>query len=260
MVETLGIWALQGTSSTMAFFSLSGRAAFGLVDRIIRLKFRWRETVNQMYQIGVLSIPVMAFSLSFIGIIITLEFSFHMKLVLQQDSLVPAFSTVLLIRELGPVITCIILTSRVGASIAAEIATMKITDQIDALRILAIDPVEYLLIPRWVASVFAAVAISIVSISMAILSGALISSFALGIPLFSYFNTMFTFAKFADFQWVLIKSSLFGTLIPLIAAHHGFRASYGAEGVGNAATLAVVHGTMLIIVTDFLLTYWLYSL
>src|SRR5262245_42596495 len=147
-----------------------------------------------------------------------LEFSFHMKLVLRQDSLVPAFSTVLMLRELGPVVTCLLLTSRVGAGIAAEIGSMKVTEQLDALRLLSIDPVEYLTVPRWIACVFAALTLSVVSLGVAMLGGASIAAVQLGYSVGQYFNTMFIFTRYTDFYSCLAKAAVFGSIIPLIAS------------------------------------------
>jgi phospholipid/cholesterol/gamma-HCH transport system permease protein len=225
-----------------------------------RLHFRVRETIDQIYSVAVLSLPVVAFSLTFISLMLILEFSFHMKIVLQQDSLVPAFSTLLMIRELGPVVTGLLLTSRVGAAIGAELGSMKTTDQIDALQLLSIDPIEYLVIPRWIASVVACVSLSIIAVAIACLGGAWIASVKLGYEPSEFFNTMFVFARFRDGTACLIKAVVFGTILPLVASFHGLSCQPGSEGVGNAATSAVVQGSILIIIADFVVTYLLYTL
>ena len=121
-----------------------------------RFRLRIHEALEQMYFLGVQSLPIVFISLGFVGLMMILELAFHMRLVLKHDALVPAFSAVLMVRELGPVITCLLLTSRIGAGIAAEIGTMKVTEQLDALKMLSIDPFDYLVVPRWVGSVFAA--------------------------------------------------------------------------------------------------------
>ncbi|MCB0406209.1 MAG: ABC transporter permease [Bdellovibrionales bacterium] len=258
MIEALGSFSLQAARAIWEFSELGMSTARALGRQVLSRRFRWNETIHQCYDIAVLSLPVMVFSLTFVSLMFTIEFSFHMKLVLGQDSLVPAFSTVFMLREFGPVVTCFLLTSRVGAAIAAEVATMKVTDQIDALKILAVDPIEYLAVPRWIACVFACVSISLVSVGIAILGGALIASIKLGYSTGQYFNSMFTFTRFADFQECFIKAAVFGSLIPIAALYHGFRARYGAEGVGEATTRAVVSGFLLIFIADFLLTYLLY--
>lgn len=260
MVSYLGsemIAAIAGMGS-MVLLWLESIAA--IARDVVTLRFRFRETLEQCYHLGVESLPVIAFSLLFISLMLVTEFSFHMKLVLRQDSLVPSFSTVLLVRELGPVVTCLLLVSRVGAGIAAEIGTMRVTEQIDTLRLLAVDPVEYLVAPRWLACVFAAVSLSIVSLGVAILGGAYLASLRIGYSPWEFFNTMFVFTHFSDFTTCLTKAAVFGTIIPMVASHHGFRCEPGSRGVGDAATAAVVHGSVLIIAADFVLTYLLYAL
>jgi phospholipid/cholesterol/gamma-HCH transport system permease protein len=228
--------------------------------QLSRGQFRFHDTVLQVYSVGVLSLPVVAFSLAFIALMMILEFSFHMKQVLRQDSLVPAFSTLLMLRELGPVVTCLLLTSRVGAGISAEIGTMRVTDQLDAMLLLSLDPIDYLVLPRWVACVLACIFLSVVSVAIAIVAGASIASVKLGYTVPEFFNTMFVFARLKDGTACLVKSAVFGTLLPLVASFHGLRCKPGSEGVGSAATNAVVHGSILIIIADFVVTYVLYTL
>jgi phospholipid/cholesterol/gamma-HCH transport system permease protein len=224
-----------------------------------KFKFRKHETIEQMYVLGVQSVPIIVVSLGFVGLMMILELAFHMRLVLNHDALVPSFSAVLMVRELGPVITCLLLTSRIGAGIAAEIGSMKLTEQLDALRILSIDPIDYLVIPRWIGSVFASITLTVVSIAVALWGGALLATQKLGTSPGEYFNTVFFFVKFPDVMRCLVKAAVFGTLIPVIAAYHGFNCRGGSAAVGEAATQAVVRTSLCIIVADFLLTYLFYA-
>lgn len=260
MVEALGTFCLGAFENTLALCILFGQTTLGGLWRLLTLKLRWKEVISQIYFVAVQSLPIIIFSLIFVSLMLILEFSFHMKLVLRQDSLVPAFSTVLMLRELGPVMTCLLLTSRVGAGIAAEIGSMKVTEQIDALKLLSIDPVEYLTISRWFACVVAGVSLSVISIAVSILAGASIAWASLGNTSSQFYNSMFTFARFSDVTACVIKGAVFGSIIPIIASHHGFRCGFGSEGVGAAATRSVVQSTMLIIIADFILTYLLYAL
>jgi len=259
MITVVGAFTLQVLASLGALVALFGQSVSSVCRQLLFLRFRFREVVLQCYFVAVESFPVIVFSLTFVSLMMVIELSYHMKLVLRQDSLVPAFSTVLILRELGPVLTSLLLASRVGASISAELGTMRITEQLDALRLLAVDPVEYLVIPRWFASVFAAVSLAVVSVAVSIFAGAFIASIQLGLSRWQYFNTMFLFATMDDFKSCIVKSAVFGTIIPIVASHHGFRCRHGAEGVGNAATLAVVNSSVLIIIADFVLTYMLYA-
>ena len=255
MIEMIGSIALEMGASLNELAKLFWNSLKTLVRQLFRLQIRYAETMNQMYTIGVQSLPVMVFALTFVSLMFTIEFSFHMKMVLRQDSLVPAFSTVFMLREFGPVVTCFLLASRVGAAIAAEVGTMKISDQLESLKLLAIDPIEYLVIPRWIGCVFACVTITYVSVGIAILGGAFVASTKLGYPIGQYFNTMFLFAQFADFQQAFVKAVCFGTIIPFVAVHQGMRCRRGAQGVGEATTNAVVYAFLLIFATDFLITF-----
>lgn len=259
-VTGVGVFTLRQLEAPLAFVRFAAEAFSKLFFQIVRGRFRFHDTVLQTYFVGVQSVPVIAFSLAFIALMMILEFSFHMKQVLHQDSLVPAFSTLLMLRELGPVVTCLLLTSRVGAGIGAEIGTMKVTDQLDALQLLSLDKVEYLVLPRWVACVFACIFLSVIAVAIAILAGAWIASLKLGYTVSEFFNTMFVFARFKDGAACLIKAAVFGTILPLVASFHGLRCKPGSEGVGNAATSAVVHGSIAIIIADFVVTYLLYTL
>ncbi len=221
------------------------------------MKRRLSEMTRQLYIVGIESLPVIALSLLFITVMLITEFSYHVKLVLRQDSLVPAFSTILMVRELGPVVTCLLLASRIGAGIAAEIGAMRITDQIDALRLVGVRPIGYLVLPRWFACVLGSCSLSVIALGIGVLGGASIAALSLGYGIQEYFNTMFVFTRYRDVWGCLLKSACFGTLIPWVASYHGFRCAPGSQGVGDAATRAVVHASVLIIVVDFLLTYWL---
>jgi phospholipid/cholesterol/gamma-HCH transport system permease protein len=258
-VVWVGHYTLEslGRSAQMVFILLETWRL--LLWRTVSLRFRFRETIAQMYSIGVESLPIVAFALSFVGLMLILEFSFHMKLVLRQDSLVPAFSTVLMLRELGPVVGCLLLTSRVGAGIAAEIGSMRVTEQIDALRLLAIDPIEYLAVPRWIACVFASVALSVIAVGVAMLAGAMLASHGLRQSPLEFFNTMFVFTRFSDLTTCILKAFVFGTITSVVAVYHGLHCKRGSDGVGNAATSAVVTSSIHIIIADFVLTYLLYA-
>lgn len=259
-VGGVGKFTLGSLQTPIEGIEFTAQVARALARQIFFFRLRWRETVDQSYAIAVQSLPVIAFSLTFIALMLILEFSFHMKRVLQQDTLVPAFSTLLMIRELGPVVTGLLLTARVGAGIGAEIGSMKITEQIDALELLSIDKLDYLVVPRLLACLFACVSLSIIAVAIACLGGAWIASVKLGYEPSEFFNTMFAFARFKDGTVCLVKAAVFGTLMPLVASFHGLHCRPGSEGVGSAATAAVVHSSILIILADFFVTYLFYTL
>jgi len=260
MIEAVGNFFIQRVGGLGALSLLFWESSVSFGTQVVHWRFRWRETVEQTYLLAVQSLPVIAFSIAFVSFMLISEFSFHMKMILQQDSLVPSFSTLLIVRELGPVITCLLLMSRVGAGIAAEIGTMKVTDQLDTLRVLAVEPVELLAVPRWIGCVVAALTLSTIAVGVAILGGGFLARLSMGISPEEFFNTMFMFSDAKDFLTGGVKALVFGSIIPIVALHHGFRCGPGSGGVGDAATGAVVQGSILIIIADFAVTYLFYTL
>lgn len=259
-LENIGSFSIEFSSGFFKFAEMFLETFVVLPEFLLKMKRRMPLLVTEVYKVAVESLPVIALCLTFVGIMLILEFSFHMKLVLGQDELVPAFSTVLLLREIGPVVTCLLLSSRVGAGIAAEVGLMALTEQIDALKTLSIHPVEYLVLPKWIATSFAAVSLSIISIGVAIVGSASLASLSLSYTMGEFFNTMFTFAKFYDLTSCCIKAFVFGTIIPMVSCFQGFYCKKGSDGVGRAATRSVVMSSLLIIIFDFVLTYLLYAI
>lgn len=218
-------------------------------------RFRWRETVDQLYFIGNGSLIIIVFCVCFAAMVTILESSFHMKIVIQNDSMVPGFAAMLILRELAAVVTALLLTSRVGAGIAAEVGTMKVTEQIDALKMLGISPTNYLVIPRLTACVVGAVLLTIIANMACIFSAMAVSSSYLGYTPAMFISGMKRFVQFQDLIFAMVKAACFGAVIPLISCYFGFRCESGAEGVGRATTNSVVVGSMGVIVIDFLLSY-----
>ncbi len=215
--------------------------------------------IDSCYTFAVQSVPVLALAISFLALILVVEFAFHMKLVLKQQSLVPAFSTQLLFRELGPVVTCLLLGSRIGASLAAEIATMKGTDQLDALKSFGVDPMKYLVIPRSLGCVFSTLTLTWLAMTVACAISWLVASWSIGYSPGEYGNSMFAFTHWSDFRGASVKAIVFGVLIALLASRSGLQSRFGSRGVGEAATEAVVRSSVSIIVSDFFLTYLLHT-
>lgn len=218
-------------------------------------RFRWKETFEQLYFIGNGSLIIIAFCVSFAAMVTILESSFHMKIVIQNDSMVPGFAAMLILRELAAVVTALLLTSRVGAGIAAEVGSMKVTEQIDALKMLGIYPINYLVMPRLVACIFGAVLLTIVANMTCIFSAIAVSNFYLGYTPSMFISGMKRFVQFQDLIFSIVKAACFGAVIPLISCYFGFRCESGAEGVGRATTNSVVAGSMAVIMIDFLLSY-----
>ncbi|MFM8269481.1 MAG: MlaE family ABC transporter permease [Pseudomonadota bacterium] len=259
MIETLGKWTIAQWMRMGDPFLLLSRSFWRLLGSIWGRSLRRNEILKQIYECAVLSIPVIAFSLSIVSLMSVLEFSWHMKIVLKQDALVPGFAMVLTIREVAPVVAAMLLAARVGASIAAEIGVMKNTEQLDQLKLLAVSEIDYLLIPRWVGCVVATSSLTLVSLLIAGWVTCFLGSKWMGYQPGEFFNSLFIFTKGYDLMGCMIKSLCFGTLIPFVSASYGLRCAQGSQGVGEAATQAVAKSTLLIIILDLLINsiWWM---
>lgn len=233
------------------FSKMVGHTFQGMITGQIRKA----ETLQQTYFIANGSLGIIVFCVCFAAMVTILESSFHMKIVIQNDSMVPGFATMLILRELGAVVTALLLTSRVGAGIAAEVGTMKITDQIDALKMLGIDPIHYLVIPRWIGCVVAGIVLTLIGNLVCIYVAMLVSEAYLGFSPAIFLSAMNRFVDFKDLWFSVIKGACFGSVIPLVSCYFGFGCKSGAEGVGNATTNSVVVSSVSIIVIDFILSY-----
>lgn len=217
--------------------------------------FRKKEFFHNLYFVANKSLLIIVFCVAFAAVVTILESSFHMKLVIQNDSMVPGFASLLILRELGAVVTALLLTSRVGAGYASEIGTMQITEQIDALKMLGIDPVNYLVVPRFLACILGCLILTIIANMSCLLSAIFVSQSYLGYTPSMFLTSMNRFVEFKDVIFACIKACFFGSVIPVVAAYYGFRCESGAEGVGRATTNTVVVASVAIIVIDFILSY-----
>jgi len=216
---------------------------------------RIKDTFTQLEFVAWQSLPVILFCVSFAAVVTIIESSYHMKLVVQNDSLVPGFASLLILRELGVVVTALLLTSRVGAGLAAEVGTMKITEQIDALKMLGIDPIRFLVTPRLIACTLGGLLLSLIANITCLYCAMLVSQAKLGHSSGAFLTGMRTFVEFQDLVFAMIKGAVFGAVIPLISCFFGFRCQSGAEGVGLATTNSVVTASVSILILDFCLTY-----
>lgn len=225
------------------------------VAGIFEPPYRWKEFVQQLYFFANRSLPIVLFCVCFAAVVTILESSFHMKLVIQNDSMVPGFAALLILRELGAVVTALLLTSRVGAGYASEIGSMKVTEQLDALKMLGINPVQFLVVPRFLAGVVGGVVLTIVANITCLLAAVLVSESYLGYTPSMFIAAMNRFVSFQDLVFAMIKGAFFGGIIPIVAAYFGFRCQSGADGVGKATTNTVVVASIGVIVIDFVLSY-----
>jgi phospholipid/cholesterol/gamma-HCH transport system permease protein len=230
--------------------TLLARDALG---SLFKLKVAWRDLLYQIYFIGVKSQLVVLVTGAFTGMVLGAQtyFQFHK---VKMDTATLAVVSVSLCDELGPVLTALMVAGRVGAAIAAEIGTMRVTEQIDALRTLATHPVDYLVVPRIAAGHIALPILTIESISLGIASSYLVGVYLLGIdPVYSWYN-MLHFTHDIDVFIGVVKAFVYGGIIALVGCYKGMTCGLGAEGVGRATTEAVVYASITILITNFFLT------
>lgn len=220
---------------------------------LVRLKLSWRDLIYQIYFIGVKSQSVVLVTGAFTGMVLGAQtyFQFHK---VRMDTATLAVVSVSMCSELGPVLTGLMVAGRVGAAIAAEIGTMRVTEQIDALRTLATHPVDYLVVPRLVAAHVVLPLLTVEAITLGILAGYVVGVYLLGIdPTYSWYN-MVRYTGAADVSIGLIKSFIYGGIVALIGCYKGMYCGEGAEGVGRATTESVVYSSITILIANFFLT------
>lgn len=218
---------------------------------------RWRATVEQAYKIGVASLPLVMLTSLFTGMVLALQSSYQLRL-FSAEQFTSDLVALSITRELGPVLTAMMVAGRVGASMAAELGTMKVTEQIDALKSLAADPIRYLVVPRFLASITMLVLLTLYSDLVGMFGGYTVGVFKLGISSYKYINRTIEVLILKDVYTGLIKAFVFGIIISVVSCYYGFRASGGAEGVGQATTMAVVVSFISIIVFDTFFTAFFY--
>jgi phospholipid/cholesterol/gamma-HCH transport system permease protein len=206
--------------------------------------------VIQMLQMGVNSLPLVIFTSLFTGGVTAVQAAYQFRGIVPMTYLGGAVGKAVVI-ELGPVLTALVIAGRVGASIAAELGTMKVTEQIDALEAMAIDPVRYLVMPRFVSGIIMLPVLTIFSNFIAILGGLAVSVWFLDLSTYSFLNSLKMFFDMHDLFGGLLKSVAFGAIIAIIGCYNGLQTSGGAEGVGKSTTRAVVVSSILILLADY---------
>jgi phospholipid/cholesterol/gamma-HCH transport system permease protein len=218
-----------------------------------------RTLIPNFYLVGVRSVPVVTVTGLFVGMVLAVQFysQFHE---LGLATRLGAVINIGIVRELGPVLAATMLAGRVGSAMAAELATMRITEQIDALACLGVNPIHYLVVPRFLACVVLIPLLTIVANAMGVYGGYAISIHLYHIEAHHYWSHTEGFVGLWDLATGLIKSVFFGAAIALISCHRGFRSKPGAEGVGMAATGAFVYSFIAILALDLFLAMFLNSL
>jgi phospholipid/cholesterol/gamma-HCH transport system permease protein len=238
----------------------------GISILIGRVFFKFRElprtthqTFIQMEQIGIGSIPLVLITSLFVGAVAAVQAAYQF-----QDYVPMVFlGTVVgksVILELGPVLTALVVGGRVSASIAAELGTMQVTEQIDAMEMLAIDPVRYLVLPRFVACVVMMPVLVTFSDLLAILGGMVVSNITIGVSYATFADGLRLFFSTNDVFSGLIKAVFFGGIIAVMGCYNGFRTHGGAQGVGRSTMHAVVSSCILVLITNYFLATVLFRI
>lgn len=223
------------------------------LSHIFRPPFYWRAFLRAMLEIGYLSLPVVALTALFTGMVLALQSSTGLSR-FSAESAIANLVVLSVTRELGPVLGGLMVAGRVGAAMAAEIGTMRVTDQIDALTTLSTNPMKYLVAPRLLAGLLALPLLVVVADILGVLGGFIIATAKLGFNPGIYLNNTLNFLQAEDVLSGLAKAAVFGFLVSLMGCYHGYNSRGGAQGVGAATTSAVVAASVLILAFDYVLT------
>ncbi|MGF1635064.1 MAG: MlaE family ABC transporter permease [Phycisphaerae bacterium] len=257
LVETVG----RRTNDTLATFGefsvFSAYALRWLVD-LVRPK-TIRLLMPQLYAVGVASVPVVAVTGTFIGMVMAIE-SYAQLVSLGQETRMGVLIGLSVVKQIGPVLAAVMLAGRVGGALTAELGTMKVTEQLDALRVMGSDPIRYLVVPRFMACVLMTPLLTIYSDLLGIMGGWLVSTRFFNVPAAPYWEYSARGIETWQIMEGLIKSVFFGGAIGLIACYKGFTCGSGASGVGRACTESFVTSFLAIIMLNFFFAKFLRDL
>jgi len=249
MLATLGraVIAACETSGRVALFAAEG------MSHIVRPPFYWRLFGRAMLEIGYFSLPVVALTAVFTGMVLALQ-SYTGFSRFSAQGAVANLVVLSVTRELGPVLAGLMVAGRVGAAMAAEMGTMRVTDQIDALTTLSTNPMKYLVAPRLLAGIIALPLLVLIADILGVMGGFIVSTVKLGFNVGTYLQNTINFLHAEDVISGLVKAAVFGFLITLMGCYQGYTSKGGAQGVGAATTAAVVSASILILAFDYVLT------
>lgn len=240
----------------LAFLQMTGKLAIftgTTLYAIVRPPYYSRQTLRQILEVGYYSLPVIGLTAIFTGAVLALQ-SYSGFSRFNAESSIATVVVLSITRELGPVLAGLMVAGRVGAAIAAEIGTMRVTEQIDALSTLSTNPFQYLVAPRVIAGVITLPCLVLVADIIGIFGGYMVSIHKLGFVPGSYLHSTFQYLEFRDVFSGLVKAAVFGFIITLMGCYQGYHSRGGAQGVGAATTNAVVTSSILILLSNYLIT------
>ena len=260
MSTVLSLVASLG-SIVLGFVRSAGSLAlFGLtaISHLFRPPFYWRAFLGAFVEFAFFSLPVVALTALFSGGVIALQ-SYTGFARYNAQSAIAGIVVLSVVRELGPVLAGLIVAGRVGSAMAAEIGTMRVTDQIDALGTLSTNPMKYLVTPRLLAGTLALPLLVVVADILGVLGGFIVSVVKLGFSPNAYIANTFSVMQPIDVNVGLVKAAVFGFLIALMGCYNGYHSRGGAQGVGSATTASVVAASILVLAFDYMLTEMFFS-
>ncbi|MDE0992979.1 MAG: ABC transporter permease [Rhodospirillales bacterium] len=245
----------------LAFLATAGRLSLFTINAVshcVRPPFYFRIISKQMIEIGYYSLPVVGLTAVFAGMVLALQ-SYTGFARFSAEGAIANVVVLSITRELGPVLAGLMVAGRIGAAMAAEIGTMRVTEQIDALTTLSTNPMKYLVAPRLIAGFLMMPLLVLVADVIGVFGGYLVAVHKLGFNPSNYLQNTWDFLEFSDVVSGLVKASAFGFIITLMGCYHGYNSKGGAQGVGMATTNAVVSASILILCSDYILTEIFFS-
>jgi phospholipid/cholesterol/gamma-HCH transport system permease protein len=246
------VLALLAETGRLALFAWVG------VSHLLRPPFYWRQIGQQMLRIGYFSLPVVALTAFFTGGVLALQIYYGGDQ-FNSETIVATIVALGITRELGPVLGGLMVAGRASAAIAAELGTMRVTEQIDALSTLSTNPHKYLVVPRLMAAILTLPLLVFIGDVIGIFGGFIVGTQTLDFNAGVYVKNTYDFLEYDDITSGLIKAAVFGFIIALMGCFHGFNSKGGAQGVGRATTNAVVTASIFILAANYVMTSLLFS-
>lgn len=239
----------DAVTKTGDFAIVSGKSLASIFKR----PFDWRNFLHQLRVVGINSIPVVVLTSLAVSMVFAVQLYFGFKQ-FQAEGLASQIEGLAIVQELAPIITGLMLAGRVGSAMAAEIGTMRVTEQIDALECLATDPIQFLFVPRLLASIMMLPILTGLAIFIGYFGGRIILVSVQGLSAYTYNQDFYLLVSGRDLTIALTKGLVFGFIIAMVGCWRGYRTHGGAEGVGHAPTSSVVTSSLWILISDFFLT------
>ncbi len=249
LIRSIGRYAIQFVSGIGRFFLF----LLEIIASLFSPPFFFREALKQCIEIGYYSLPVIGLTAIFTGAVLALQTYLGFSR-LSAEGAIASVVAISITRELGPVLGGLMLTGRVSSSIASELSSMKISDQINALYTLGVNPIRYLVTPRVVAGMLVTPLLILVADSIGILGGYIVATQKLGFSSFAYIEDTYNFIQINDVISGMVKAVVFGMIFTSVGCYFGISASGGAKSVGNATILSVVNSSTLILLMNYVVT------